>query len=484
MINFLLLLIAFIFLLFEFLFNTMILQNQFYSLKRFFLILKTKKKHIALKLFLIFLCVFLINKSNYFIFIVFLSCVHKNKNMKITFTNRTKRFLLIFIILFAFNIPLSFLLTKYNYIKFIMITYNLLLYYISHFVSIAIESIIQKYYIKNAKRKLKFIKPVVIGITGSFGKTSVKNYATTLLKEKYNVLSSPKSYNTLMGITKTINEQLKPYHQVLILEIGVDKKNGMNKFLKNYQFDIGVVTCVGKQHLKTFKKLDNIYNEKKKILDNATYASIYRVEDYDQKQIKAPSSINFSSKSSADIKVNKENDKVIIYYKNNIIESKTKLIGEHNLSNLACALSIAFLLNVDCDDIKKTLPTINNVEHRLNILTMNNWILLDDSYNSNHIGFINALKTLNEFKMKKVLITPGIIEQNKESIGEEISLSTLINDIVDIVILIKKPKIKQYINHYIEFNSFNEAIEYLKMNYINEQLAILIENDLPEIYLR
>ena len=180
----------------------------------------------------------------------------------------------------------------------------------------------------------------------------------------------------------------------------------------------------------------------------------------------------------------KENDKVIIYYKNNIIESKTKLIGEHNLSNLACALSIAFLLNVDCDDIKKILPTINNVEHRLNLLTMNNWILLDDSYNSNHIGFINALKTLNEFKMKKVLITPGIIEQNKESIEEEISLSTLINNIVDIVILIKKPKIKQYINHYIEFNSFNEAIKYLKMNYINEQLAILIENDLPEIYLR
>ena len=83
-----------------------------------------------------------------------------------------------------------------------------------------------------------------------------------------------------------------------------------------------------------------------------------------------------------------------------------------------------------------------------------------------------------------MLITPGVIEQNKKSLVDEINISKFINNNVDLVILIKNPKIKKYITNYLEFNNFNDALNYLKKTYPSDKLTILIENDLPNIYLR
>ena len=162
----------------------------------------------------------------------------------------------------------------------------------------------------------------------------------------------------------------------------------------------------------------------------------------------------------------------------------SNLIGDHSFSNLACAISIAKYFNIETIDICKTIPYIKNVDHRLSIIKTGNWTIIDDAYNSNFEGFKNALKLLSESKEKKVLITPGVIEQNKKSLVDEINISKFINNNVDLVILIKKPKIKKYITNYLEFNNFNDALNYLKKTYPNDKLTILIENDLPNIYLR
>ena len=193
------------------------------------------------------------------------------KNLKIT-----KRVIIQFII-FILCLSLNFLviINKYCYL-----IYNLFCYWISFAISVLIEKLKQKYYIKKAKEKLKNYKTKTIAITGSYGKTSCKNYIYEFLKDKYNVLISPHSYNTLNGMLLTINKSLKPYHNYLILEIGVDEKKGMNKFINNFSFDYCAVTCIGYQHLSTFKTIDNIAKEKCKLLNASTIMSIYNKDDF------------------------------------------------------------------------------------------------------------------------------------------------------------------------------------------------------------
>lgn len=480
------LLLILVFQIFDFLYKSSILQNQYYDLKRFFLYTLQNKKIFLIKLILIILTFFVLKINKYFIFVALLSFVHKNKNMKVTFTKRIIRMCIIFIFLFLLNVFLiNFLEKNSGYYSYLLLTYNLTVYYFSFFLSLIIEKIIQKKYIKLAQKKLLKYQTIIVGITGSYGKTSCKNYAYKLLEKKYKVLYSPKSYNTLMGVTKTINNYLRPYHQILLLEIGVDKKNGMNKFLKYYSFDVGVITCIGNQHLKTFKSIKNIINEKKKIGEKAKNYAIFRKDDFLKATLHHQNKTCFSSTLNADICVQKNKDnKITLIINNNYYESSSNLVGEHNLSNLACAISIAKYFNVSDHDIIKIIPSIKNIEHRLSVTKTGNWTIIDDAYNSNFDGFKNALKTLAKYNDLKVLITPGVIESNKEKTKYEIEISNLINETVDLALLIKKPSIKKYISNYLEFETFSDAFNYLKKEYKDKRLTILIENDLPNIYLR
>lgn len=480
------LILIFIFQIFDFLYKSAILQNQYYDIRRYFIYTLQNKKLFILKFILIFTTFFILKINIHFIFVALLSFIHKNKNMKVLFTKRIIRMCFIFLFLFSINVILLFFVSKNNsYYYYLLLIYNLTIYYLSFFISLIVEKTIQLNYIKLAKRKILNYKPIIVGITGSYGKTSCKNFAYEILKKKYNVLCSPKSYNTLMGVTKTINDYLKPYHQILLLEVGVDKKNGMTKFLKHYEFDVGVVTCIGNQHLKTFKSISNIKNEKKKIIVNAKHHAIFREEDYKKITINHPSKSCFSSKFDADIIVQKtDKNHATIKINNNSYCVQSNLVGEHTFSNLACAIAIAKYFNVSDLEIIEKIPFIKNVEHRLNLIKSGNWLIIDDSYNSNFEGFKNALKTLDELGNIKVLITPGVIESNKNTNNDEIKISNLINEIVDLTLLIQKPKMKKYIKKYIEFNTFSDAFNYLKKEYKDKNLTILIENDLPNIYLR
>jgi UDP-N-acetylmuramoyl-tripeptide--D-alanyl-D-alanine ligase len=129
-----------------------------------------------------------------------------------------------------------------------------------------LERIVYLKFLKKAKRKIKGKK--VIGITGSCGKTSVKNITYDLLVNNINISKTPKSYNTKMGIIKSINEHSSCYDEYFICEYGVDKVKGMNKLLKIVKPDIAIITEIGNQHLLSFKSMDNIFKEKIKLIES------------------------------------------------------------------------------------------------------------------------------------------------------------------------------------------------------------------------
>lgn len=470
---------------YRFLINVNILQKQYYELNRFILYYKQNKRLIIFKtsIFLSSILLSLFHPYFIFLFILFFIDKFKNKIVKLKISNRIKRMFLIFEILNILSIYLAY---KIN-IAPITILLVFVTFYITYFISFIIESILQKINIKKAKNKLKLYNTKIVAITGSYGKTSCKNYTKTLIDSTYNTLISPMSYNTLNGLLITINTYLKPYHEVLIVEIGVDRKNGMNKFLKHFKFDICLVTCIGNQHLKTFKNIENIAKEKTKLFNNATNYIILNNDDEFLKNI--PSKVNkisFSNINKSDIEVSiiKENISSTSL-KINIFDqtyfANTKLIGRHNINNIACCIAIAKALNIKDECIIQNISKLKNVEHRLSIINKNNWTIIDDSYNSNYVGFINALNVLKKANNIKVLITPGIIENN--TLDNQKLANTIITN-TDLILLINNPPFAKYIDEYLSFLSFKEAYTYLEKNYADKSLTILIENDLPDIFIR
>ena len=467
--------------------TTNILQNQYYDIKRFFYYKLKNKPLLIIKILLVLLsCILIkINKIFYILSFFYFFDLLKNKIIKFKFTKRVIRQLILFEIINAFTLLITIL---FNQIL-LSILLNAIIYWFSFAISCFVEKIIQEYYKVKAIKKVKKYNIKIIAITGSYGKTSVKNYVYELIKEKYNVLMTPKSFNTLNGVLLTINNELKPYHEFLILEIGVDKKNGMNKFIKLFPFYISVVTAIGPQHLKTFKTMDNIKIEKLKIFTNATYCIVMNLDDKYIKDYTATiKSFTVSSNDEmANLIVNsfkdKNNDNILkIINDKKVYYAKTSLLGKHNIMNLSLAIAVAIILNINMESIIKNIECLENVKHRLYLVKKENWIIIDDSYNSNYEGMLNAIDVLKEFTGFKVIITPGIIEA-KLSDMQNSKIANKINENIDLALLINHPAFENKIDKKLAFISFKKAYSYLESNYKKEKLILLIANDLPDIYL-
>ena len=467
---------------------TNILQNQYYDIKRFFYY-RIKNKPLLIIRILFILASFILIKINKYFYVLsffYFFDLLKNKIIKFKFTKRVIRQFIVFEIINAIAL---FILVLFNK-PLLAIFCNISLYWLSFAFSYFNEKIVQEYYKIKAIKKVKKYNVKIIAITGSYGKTSIKNYIYELIKEKYNVLMTPKSYNTLNGVLLTINNDLKPYHEYFILEIGVDKKNGMNKFLKLFPFYISIVTAIGPQHLKTFKTIENIKNEKLKIFSNATHCIVMNLDDKyikdyttNKKCFKVSTSESNASLMVSSLK-NENNDTILkINYDQKNYYAKTSLLGKHNIMNLSLAIAVAIILNVNMKEIIKGITNIKNVNHRLNLIKKGNFIIIDDSYNSNYEGMLNAIDTLNDFNGFKVIITPGIIETKLSDIQNN-KIATKINEIVDLALLINHPSFENKIDKKLAFISFKEAYSYLESNYKNEKIIVLIANDLPDIYLK
>lgn len=468
--------------------KTNILQNQYYSFKRYLLY---KKEHFLSDLFFYFivvlsLCFSLLNK--YFLIIIPLIQFYyqKNKIKKFKITKRITRQLVVFEMLNGAN--LLFLLMKN--VSFLIVLYNYLIYWLSFSISLLIEKIILQINIKKAQEKIQKQNLIIIGITGSYGKTSCKNYLYEMLKNHYHVLLTPQSYNTLNGLLLTINNYLKPNHEIFIAEIGLDHPKSIEKYFKVFTFDIGLVTTIGPQHLKTFKNINNIALEKNKLLQHSKMAIINLDDPLIAKDNLPNKKIYFSVLNNKNAQINvqinhQEITKTYLDIKidNNLYQTYTILLGKHNITNLAAVIAIAKALNIPDESILKTINKLTNVPHRLSQNKVNNITILDDSYNSNFQGFLSALEVLSSANNFKILITPGIIEKNKNIQQDEI-LANKINEICDEVLLIKQPSFQDKIINKLSFNSFIEAYNYVLKEYQNQEITILIENDVPDIYLK
>jgi UDP-N-acetylmuramoyl-tripeptide--D-alanyl-D-alanine ligase len=265
-----------------------------------------------------------------------------------------------------------------------------------------------KKYVKKAKAALKDSKIKVVGITGSYGKTSAKFILSALLSTKYKVLATPRSYNTPMGIATTINGNKLDDYDIFIAEMGARNVGDIKQLCNICTPDYALITGICPQHLESFLSVENIIKEKGQIISAATGKTFISADCFDLFK-----DIN-GDKVKCDVVSNVVADcngtAFTLTLGGKKIDVNSKLLGEHSAYNIGLCALIAFELGVTPEEIKKAIGDLDYVEHRLQLIKNNGVNIIDDGYNSNPSGAVAALKVLRSFEGTKIVVTPGLVE--------------------------------------------------------------------------
>lgn len=263
----------------------------------------------------------------------------------------------------------------------------------------------------------------VIGITGSYGKTSTKHYLYRILSEQFPVCMTPGSFNTTLGVVRTVREHLKPYDQVFIVEMGAKQRGDIKEICDLVKPTVGIVTAVGEQHLESFGSIENVQRTKFELIDALPHDGLAIVNnDFEfvanrpvsnvgcrRYAISPSDDVMYSVK---DVKYSPMGTAFTVVASGLELELRTKLVGECNISNLVAAVIVALYLGMPADKIQYAVGKIEQVEHRLNMKrTAGGVTIIDDAFNSNPTGSGMALDVLASMTGgKRIVVTPGMIE--------------------------------------------------------------------------
>lgn len=391
----------------------------------------------------------------------------------------------------------------------------LVIYCLSHYIIICsnfvlkpVESKINRKFYVNAQNKLNSLKDLkIIGITGSYGKTSTKHYLCRILSEQMETLMTPGSYNTTLGVVRTINEYLKPYHQAFIVEMGAKQNGDIKEICDLVHPSMGIITSVGPQHLETFGTIENVRDTKFELVD-ALPSDGYAILNNDypiiaDRKVENCTAIRYSCSEenpgadyvATDIKYNSDGTSFRIKCPDGkYLDFETKLLGEYNIANLTAAIIVALTLGLDVDKIKYSVGRIESVEHRLSLKRMGNGVtLLDDAFNSNPAGASMAVNVLSNMTTgRRIIITPGMIELGEKQyelnfeLGRHIAQKGI--DYAAVVGNYNKEALTAGMKegnmdaeHILHFDTFLDANAWM-VAFTAPGDVVLIENDLPDTF--
>ncbi|MGE5330035.1 MAG: UDP-N-acetylmuramoyl-tripeptide--D-alanyl-D-alanine ligase [Deltaproteobacteria bacterium] len=437
----------------------------------------------------------------------------KKSKKPLAFTHRMMRLtgISIFIILIESFAVLIFLSGLNSDSVLLWFSAALILSPINTLLANAIAMPYEKYrqgtYVKSAKDKVALMNKLIkIGITGSYGKTSTKFILSAILAEKYKVLSTPESYNTTMGTTKVIRDMLNDTHEVFISEMGARNIGDIKELCDIVKPDYGIITSIGKQHLETFKSIDNIIKTKHELIEGLETGGIgfFPSDDDNCYELYTKTTsgkvlygldkhIDEADMSVKNIELSDKGSEFDILCKNGeSIRCSTKLLGKHNVLNILGCAAIAKHLGLSLEQISAGIAKVEPVPHRLQILpTQNGTVVIDDAFNSNPVGAKMALEVLAQFKGRKIIITPGMVELGKEEYELNRAFGQCISESANIAILVGKKR-TEAIQEGLKDKSFpmENIIIAASLDEASSKLAaiikagdvILFENDLPDNY--
>lgn len=365
-----------------------------------------------------------------------------------------------------------------------------------------VEKRINQQFVDDAKQRLAARPELIrIGITGSYGKTSTKFLLRDILSVRYNVLATPSSFNTTMGVTRVIREQLTGSHQVFIAEMGARHVGDIRELVDLVHPTIGLLTSVGPQHLDTFGTIERVRDTKYELIeglpqdgtavfarDGAICETLYARCPLEKKY--RPGDLIEAS----DIEVGPWGSRFTLrdVQTGETAACQTRLLGEHAIANLLLCCTTARTLGLTLPQIAEGVRRCQPVEHRLQLLDGGAGItIIDDAFNANPVGAQAALRVLSRFPGRRIVITPGMVElgggeaEFNRRFGEQMAES------VDVAILVGKRHV-QPIAEGLRAAGFSEENIHV-VSSLDESTrvlhammkpgdVVLYENDLPDNY--
>lgn len=417
--------VAFVFLLGWYLITNL----QWYDYKIERVILKHHKKHWHVLYFLIpFAAYYLLNSVFIiFFFAAFLPSLylwHRKLDKKLVLTWRVKRFL---ILLLAFVLLQNVLCTLKpicgNYGVFMPLA-------MAYVASLLIEKYLFLTFKKEAKRKIQNMQSLqIIAITGSYGKTSIKNFVAEMLSKKYEVYATPRSVNTLGGIIRDINESLPEETQIYVCEAGARESGDIYEITTFLEPQTVVVGKVGLAHVEYFKSLKNIIATKLEIMHSPRLKKAFihtSVTDEPHEKV------TFFGDEVQNIDARLDGTDFELNINGEILKLHTNILGSFQTMNIAVGVKIAKEFGFSDDEIKKAVSSLTPVEHRLQKILAGGKIILDDGYNGNMDGMLEAVRLCSLHEGRKVVVTPGLVESSDEL---NLRLIEAINSVFDTVIV-------------------------------------------------
>ncbi len=408
----------------------LITSLQWYNYKISRVLTKHHKQHWHIIYFLIpLLCFYILPDLYfdiyfYFIFLPFLVFWHKKLDKRLVLTKRVQRF---FVLLVLFSLFINALFLIFDFYSGAIVIVCLLL---AHFASNIYEQVIMISFRKKAKKKLKSLKDLkIIAITASFGKTSIKNYLYQVLNEQFITYKTPRSVNTLAGLVLDVNNDLPKNTQIYIAEAGARQRGDIKKIADFLEPHYCIIGSIGKAHIEYFKTIKNILATKSELLKSSRMIKAFV---HISTEIKEKNNISIFAK---DLKVTKNNlDGIAFEFSINskIEKFKAPVLGSFNATNLSVVILTALELGMNLSDIKAKLSKLYSVEHRLQKIEANSKLILDDSFNGNLDGMLEAIEIASTYEGRKVIITPGLVESDVES---NTILAKNISQVFDFVIL-------------------------------------------------
>lgn len=389
-----------------------------------------------------------------------------------------------------------------TYLLFVGVPYLALM---AGFIMQPIEEKVNAFYLNDAARKLEARPDLIkVGITGSFGKTSTKFILASILSEKYAVLATPSSFNTPMGLTRVIREQLEPHHQVFLAEMGARHVGDIRELCDLVKPAYGVLTSVGSQHLETFGSVDAVAKTKYELIealpkhgtaffgaDGGIVDELFRktgIEKY-----RAGLGSGFLSMYAEEIEVGPRGSRFTLCdAEGGRVRCETRLLGRHNIANIVLCCMVAKRLGLTLDEIARGVGRAEPIEHRLQLLPgANGMTIIDDAFNANPVGAEAALDVLRAFPGRRLIVTPGLVEQGDQETALNHKFGMQMAGSCDHAILIgpkrSRPILKGALEGGLAQDQITVVADLTEATAVLARIGrpgdvILFENDLPDNY--
>ena len=373
---------------------------------------------------------------------------------------------------------------------------------IAYFVTYPFERMSARSFMRDASAEMKKLKAEglkVVGITGSYGKTTAKNILTVMLSGKCRVCASPKSYNTPLGICRTINDVLAPDDGIFIAEMGARRKGDIAEICTVAEPDYALITGVGCQHYETFGSLENIADTKYELVEavGEKGLAVFNCADEGARELSLRRTGRMMKTGDGDdcdvryssLVLSPSGTTFDVTAGGKTVSIRTPLLGRHVPALICACIAIAADMGVSLEECAKACEKLAPVEHRLEVIRVGGRTIIDDSYNSNPCGAKNALEVLSAFDGEKIVVTPGMVELGGLENDANAELGRNIAGVCDMAILVGS-RAKTIKASAMEAGMPEERIKTAMsldaakkiLATLPDGCAILFENDLPDNY--